>query len=119
MSDDAYVLSARDEHGVALVRLNRPPMNPLSQAMLAAIRDVARELTDDTTVKAVVFAGSEKAFAAGADIDEFGDQAQAAEIERSFRDAFDALVGRITRRELDPHAAAAELLAAPRRGGTP
>jgi LAO/AO transport system kinase len=34
-------------------------------------------------------------------------------------ETFDALVGRITRRELDPHAAAAELLAAPSPGGTP
>jgi enoyl-CoA hydratase/carnithine racemase len=91
MSDDAYVLCERDEHDVALVRLNRPPMNPLSQAMLAALRDVARELANDGSVKAVVVAGSEKAFAAGADIDEFGDQAQAAEIERGFRDAFDAV----------------------------
>jgi enoyl-CoA hydratase/carnithine racemase len=91
MSDDAYVLCDRDEHGVALVRLNRPPMNPLSQAMLAALRDVARELANDATVKAVVVAGSEKAFAAGADIDEFGDQEQAKVIERGFRDAFDAV----------------------------
>ncbi|HEX5096172.1 MAG TPA: enoyl-CoA hydratase-related protein [Acidimicrobiia bacterium] len=91
MTDDAYVLCDRDEHGVALVRLNRPPMNPLSQAMLAALRDVARDLASDTSVKAVVVAGSEKAFAAGADIDEFGDQAQAQVIERGFRDAFDAV----------------------------
>jgi enoyl-CoA hydratase len=88
---DDYVLCERDDHGVALVRLNRPPMNPLSQAMLAALRDVARNLASDASVKAVVVAGSEKAFAAGADIDEFGDQAQAAEIERGFRDAFDAV----------------------------
>jgi enoyl-CoA hydratase len=88
---DEYVLCERDANGVALVRLNRPPMNPLSQAMLAALRDVASDLAGDTGVKAVVIAGSDKAFAAGADIDEFGDQDAAARIGQGFRAAFDAV----------------------------
>ena len=53
-------------------------MNPLSQAMLAALGDAARELAADPTVKAVVVTGSDRAFAAGADIDEFGDGETAA-----------------------------------------
>jgi enoyl-CoA hydratase len=59
--------------------------------MLGEIRDAARALAADPKVKAVVVAGSEKAFAAGADITEFGDQAAAREIEQSFREAFDAV----------------------------
>ena len=53
------------DDGVVLVTLNRPPMNPLSQAMLAALGDVAEGLAHDEGVKAVVITGSEKALAAG------------------------------------------------------
>ena len=58
-----------------MLRLNRPPMNPLSIALLDALRDAALALAGDAAVKAVVVAGSEKAFAAGADISELRDQA--------------------------------------------
>lgn len=88
---DAYVLTERDDDGVVRVQLNRPPMNPLSQALLGELRDVARSLVGDASVKAVVVAGSEKAFSAGADIDEFGDQETARRIAVGFREAFDAL----------------------------
>jgi len=88
---DAYVLTQRDGDGVARVQLNRPPMNPLSRAMLAELRDVARALAADASLKAVVVTGSDKAFAAGADIDEFGDQDAARGITAGFREAFDAV----------------------------
>lgn len=90
MADD-LVLTESHDGGVVLVRLNNPPMNALSRAMLARIRDVARELGANADVKAVVVAGGEKAFAAGADIGEFGDQEAARAIETSFREAFDAV----------------------------
>ena len=60
MSED-LVLTERHDGDVVLVRLNRPPMNPLSVAMLGAIEAAADALSADPTVKAVVFAGSEKA----------------------------------------------------------
>lgn len=88
---DAYVLTERDDEGVVRVRLNRPPMNPLSQALLAELRDVAVGLGADPSVKAVVVTGGDKAFAAGADIDEFGDQETARRIATGFREAFDAV----------------------------
>jgi enoyl-CoA hydratase/carnithine racemase len=90
MTDD-FVTTDRRRGDVVVVQLNRPPMNPLSQAMLAALRDVARGLTEDETVKAVVVTGSERAFAAGADIDEFGDTQTARRIANGFREAFDAV----------------------------
>jgi enoyl-CoA hydratase/carnithine racemase len=88
---DPYVTTQRRDDDVVVVQLRRPPMNPLSQALLAALRDTARELASDASVKAVVVRGSERAFAAGADIDEFGDAAVARRIARGFRDAFDAV----------------------------
>jgi enoyl-CoA hydratase/carnithine racemase len=90
MSDDLVVREALPG-GVVTLRLNRPPMNPLSQAMLGAIADAASDLSDDDTVKAVVVLGSEKALAAGADIKEFGDQAAARTIGAAFRRAFDGV----------------------------
>jgi enoyl-CoA hydratase/carnithine racemase len=90
MADD-LVLTEPQSDGVTVIRLNNPPMNALSRALLGQLRDAARAATADASVKAVVIAGGEKAFAAGADISEFGDQEAAREIERSFRDAFDAV----------------------------
>jgi enoyl-CoA hydratase len=94
MADD-LVLTERNPDGVpdgvVVVRLNNGAMNPLSRAVLERLRDVARDLAADDTVKAVVVAGGERAFAAGADISEFSGQAGAPAVARAFRDAFDAV----------------------------
>jgi enoyl-CoA hydratase/carnithine racemase len=88
---DQLVLTDVRADGVATLRLNRPPMNALSQAMLGEIADAAGALADDTAVKTVVVLGGEKAFAAGADISEFGDQEAARRIGKAFRAAFDGV----------------------------
>ncbi len=90
-ADGPLVLVERRDDGVALVRLNRPPLNPLSSALLGELADHAVALGADPTVKAVVVAGSEKALAAGADITEFGGPEDARRIEAQFRAAFDSL----------------------------
>src|ERR1700686_546082 len=90
MADD-LVLTEPHADGVVLVRLNNPPMNPLSRALLERLRDVARTVGNDAAVKAVVVAGGEKAFAAGADISEFSGQEAARAIADAFRGAFDAV----------------------------
>jgi enoyl-CoA hydratase/carnithine racemase len=90
MADD-LVLTEPFSDGVLVIRLNNPPMNALSRALLEQLRDVARAAGGDASVKAVVVAGGEKAFAAGADISEFGGQDAARVIARSFREAFDAV----------------------------
>lgn len=85
------VLTEHHDGGVALLRLNRPPMNPLSIALLGELRDAASALSEDPEVKAVVVAGSEKALAAGADISELRDQRGARASTDAFRAAFDAV----------------------------
>jgi enoyl-CoA hydratase/carnithine racemase len=90
MADD-LVLIDRHADGVATLTLNRPPMNALSQALLRELRDAALALTDDAAVKAVVVRSAGKAFAAGADISEFGDADAARRIGATFREAFDAV----------------------------
>lgn len=90
MADDLVLLESHPG-GVMALRLNRPPMNALSQALLRAIGDAAEELRAAPSVRAVVVFGSDKALAAGADIKEFGDQAAARAIGLTFRRAFDGI----------------------------
>src|SRR5258708_20684912 len=78
------VLTEHHDGGVALLRLNQPPMNPLSIAMLGELRDAATALCGDRDVKAVVVAGSEKALAAGADITQLPDQRGARAVAHAF-----------------------------------
>lgn len=78
-------------NGVAVMTLQRPPMNALSVALLTEIGDAALALGADTAVKAVVVTGAGRAFAAGADISEFGGPDEARHIGAVFRRAFDAV----------------------------
>ena len=56
------------------VTLNRPrALNALSSALFAELNDALRKLDDDDNTGAIVLTGSEKAFAAGADIKEMKD----------------------------------------------
>lgn len=57
-----------DEHGVATVRLDRPPVNALSPQVWAELGEAGRICTVDDTIAAVVLWGGPKVFAAGADI---------------------------------------------------
>jgi enoyl-CoA hydratase/carnithine racemase len=85
------VTAERRADGVALVRLDRPPMNALSLALLAELAEVARELALDADVKAVVVTGGERTFAAGAEISEFGGPEEALAFSDAFRAALDSV----------------------------
>src|SRR4051794_9637529 len=90
MSDPLVLVEARPD-GVTLVRLNRPPLNPLSTALLRELEATAVGITADESVKAVVVTGSDKAFAAGADVVEFNADGAAAVVSAGIRAGFDAL----------------------------
>lgn len=67
MSDE-LVLVEREEP-IAVVLLNRPSqLNALSDELMGALVDALRELDGDEAVRCIVVGGSERAFAAGADI---------------------------------------------------
>src|SRR5207244_1182915 len=89
-----FVDVARGEDGVAVLRLDRPPANALSVAVLGEIAEAARGLTADPP-GAVVVTGGDKIFAAGADIAEFGGPEEAARISGHFREALN--LGRCVR----------------------
>lgn len=86
---DLVLLERRDD-GVAVITLNNPKVNALSQAVLAELRDVALELTAEPP-GAVVVTGGERIFAAGADISEFGGPTEGRAIAEGFHRALDAV----------------------------
>jgi enoyl-CoA hydratase len=64
-------LIVEDSDGVRLIRLNRPEaLNALNSTLLRELAGVVREAEADDAVRCLVITGSEKAFAAGADIKE-------------------------------------------------
>ena len=65
------ILVEKQDTGVALVTLNRPKaLNALCYALFEDLNDAMKKLDSDPEVKAIVLTGSERAFAAGADIKE-------------------------------------------------
>jgi 3-hydroxyacyl-CoA dehydrogenase len=61
--------SVRD--GVAVISMNNPPINGLSNALRAAIMENLEKADKDAAVRAIVLIGAAKAFSGGADIREF------------------------------------------------
>ena len=75
---EPLILVERDE-AIAVVLLNRPKqLNALSDEMMDELVTALRDLDADDSVRCIVLGGSERAFAAGADI---GELAQASAID--------------------------------------
>jgi len=87
---DELVLLERRDDGVAVITLNNPKVNALSQELLGRLADVAAELAADLP-GAVVVTGGERIFAAGADISQFGGPTEAVGITAAFHRALDAI----------------------------
>lgn len=69
MSYSAIMVEKKD--AVAVITLNRPPFNPLNSQVFKELALAAEELEADSQIRAVVVTGAgQKAFAAGADINE-------------------------------------------------
>lgn len=58
--------------GVALVSINNPPVNALSQAVRQGLQDAVKAGNDDPEIKAIAIYAKGRTFIAGADIREFG-----------------------------------------------
>lgn len=68
---DENIIVEHPEDGIALVQLNRPKrLNALNQQTMHEIAQALNELADDDDVRVVVLTGNERAFAAGADVNE-------------------------------------------------
>jgi enoyl-CoA hydratase/carnithine racemase len=77
--------------GIVTLRLDHPPMNTLSSPLLEELADAAHALAARPDLHAVVVTGGERAFAAGADVTEFGGPDQARAIGARIRAALDAV----------------------------
>lgn len=76
MSYEAILLDKQDN--VGLITLNRPDaLNALNGQLVSELCDALVALEGDDEIGAIVIAGSEKAFAAGADIKEMADKSYA------------------------------------------
>ena len=84
-----YITTERRDNGVELIRLNRPPMNALSAELLEELADHVEALAADSELKAVVLAGNDRVFAAGAEISQI--QTQTDRLIGNFHRAFDGL----------------------------
>ena len=74
------------EPGIALIRLNRPDvLNAISTKLMEELVSTLEELDNDGDIHCIIITGSEKAFAAGADIREM---ASASAMEMLQRDQF-------------------------------
>ncbi|CAJ1497764.1 enoyl-CoA hydratase [[Mycobacterium] burgundiense] len=73
MSQYETIIVEREDR-VGLITLNRPKaLNALNSQVMNEVTAAARELDNDPGIGAIVITGSEKAFAAGADIKEMAD----------------------------------------------
>src|SRR5690606_15373130 len=73
------------EDGYAVVTLNRPKaLNALNSTVFAELADLLDRVETDESVCCLVLTGSEKAFAAGADIKEMADQTYAQMYQANF-----------------------------------
>lgn len=66
-------LSWKVEDGVAVVSINRPPANALSQGLIKAVDELLDAVEHDDAVRVIVLHGEGRFFSAGADIKEFTD----------------------------------------------
>ncbi len=84
MSNQFIIVTKQD--GYAMTQLNRPEvLNALNIKLMEELVDALESLDEDNDVRCIIITGNEKAFAAGADIQEM---AEASAIEMLTRDQF-------------------------------
>jgi enoyl-CoA hydratase len=85
MSDAPHLLSETDGP-VAIIRINRPKvLNALNLALMTELADLLEGFDADETIHVILLAGTERAWAAGADI---GDMATASVSDMASRNQF-------------------------------
>ncbi|XKL61950.1 hypothetical protein PGB90_001783 [Kerria lacca] len=89
-----YILSEKvgNQKNVGLVTLNRPKaLNALCDGLINELSNAINKFEKDETVSAIVITGSEKAFAAGADIKEMLNQTYSANITGGLLEEWDTV----------------------------
>jgi 3-hydroxyacyl-CoA dehydrogenase/enoyl-CoA hydratase/carnithine racemase len=70
MKSDYRTIKVEFNRGIAILRLNNPPVNQLSKPFVEEMRNALMSAFGDNEVRAVILTGTEKNFIAGADITE-------------------------------------------------
>ncbi|MBC8331180.1 MAG: enoyl-CoA hydratase/isomerase family protein [Anaerolineae bacterium] len=90
MSYETILVETRER--VGLIRLNRPKaLNALNQTLLSELMSALEAFDADENIGAIVIAGSEKAFAAGADIKEMAKASAVDMLNSDFIPTFDRI----------------------------
>src|ERR687888_464599 len=84
-----FIITERRDNGVELIRFNRPPMNALSAELLEELAEHVEGIATDPDLKAVVLAGNDRVFAAGAEISQI--QTETDRLIGKFRRGYDGL----------------------------
>ncbi|MCH8345203.1 MAG: enoyl-CoA hydratase/isomerase family protein [Planctomycetes bacterium] len=85
MTEEALILSETDRH-VGIIRLNRPKvLNALNPQLMTQLAEQMETFDGDDAIHVILLAGSERAWAAGADI---GDMAECSTLQMYQRDQF-------------------------------
>lgn len=83
--DYENILVSSPAAGVKLITLNRPKaLNALNSALFHELNEATEDADNDPSIGAIVLTGSEKAFAAGADIKEMKDKQYADAYKTNF-----------------------------------
>lgn len=89
---DNILREERPADGVALLRLHRPAvLNALNLDLRRALAEAFTRLETDPTTRAIILAGSERAFCAGADLEEYVDATTPEVIGRHMDRLWDAI----------------------------
>jgi enoyl-CoA hydratase len=92
VSEGEQLVLVEREGGVGVVLMNRPKaLNALSGELMGAVVAALQELDEDPEVRAIVLGGSERAFAAGADINELAAGTPISLYENRRLDQWDAI----------------------------
>jgi enoyl-CoA hydratase/carnithine racemase len=70
MRPDYKVIEMNMNNKIAVIRMNNPPVNQLSEVLLIELSGAIRSCFEDKAVEALIITGSGKNFIAGADITE-------------------------------------------------
>jgi enoyl-CoA hydratase len=92
MSDYEMILTEIHDR-VGLVRLNRPKaLNALNSTLIEEVMEALNDFDNDEAIGAIVITGSERAFAAGADIKEMADASAIDMLRRKHIAPFDRIM---------------------------
>jgi 3-hydroxyacyl-CoA dehydrogenase len=66
------IVSVQRHGDVAVIHMDSPPVNALGHALRSGLMDALSQLRGESGLRAIVLAGTARAFSGGADITEFG-----------------------------------------------